>query len=71
MQHEPLLFMPASDLPDAIEFAPNSLAQRWLQHLGESDAGASLPWLLLHMRRRRRSAAALLSTGRWSDCSSY
>ena len=45
MHDAPPLILPASDLPDAIEFAPDSLAQRWLQHLGESDSAASLPFV--------------------------
>ena len=40
-QDEPILLMPASDLPDAIEFASDSLARRWLRHLGETAPDGS------------------------------
>ena len=33
-EDDPILLMPASDLPDAIEFASDTLARWWLQHLG-------------------------------------
>ena len=35
-EDEPIILMPASDLPDAIEFASDDLARRWLRHLDKA-----------------------------------